>query len=319
MNFQQVKVPYIDSNIPPLGSTLWFDCENYKDTQTWSNLNDRDKRYVEEMRSKGYVIVDNSVNPNLLDSAVNSYHSWVEKNKKGYEQNRKEDGNPPRVVDLHNDLVEVQRLFTANEAVRVQDFLFGYETSIYTSLFFETSTQQPIHRDAPVFRTSPENYYFGMWVALEDAGYENGSLIVIEGGHRIYIDQFELVREILGERQDLYEIPQLDNNLWNCYQDTVAKTCLRKGLSKKQVYMKKGQTLIWHPLLPHAGGKIRKDGATRKSIVFHTVPIGVPVYRCNVFFNYNLQKVTNRSRFQYREIEGGRHTAYFGKPKFRNR
>jgi hypothetical protein len=38
-------------------------------------------------------------------------------------------------------------------------------------------------------------------------------------------------------------------------------------------------------LLPHGGGKILKEGATRKSVVAHCVPMGTRVYNAKKFFN----------------------------------
>ena len=61
--------------------------------------------------------------------------------------------------------------------------------------------------------------------------------------------------------------------------------CLREGLSVETVEMKKGDTLIWHPMLPHGGSRIIDQSASRNSIVFHITPLNIPVYRQDYFFN----------------------------------
>jgi hypothetical protein len=45
--------------------------------------------------------------------------------------------------------------------------------TLYSSIFYETGSQQSLHRDTPVFTTRPEYLYFGNTVYLEPAGEEN--------------------------------------------------------------------------------------------------------------------------------------------------
>jgi len=92
---------------------------------------------------------------------------------------------------------DVEEVFlSSTRALRIQDALFGAPTSLYTSLFFMRGSNQPLHRDIPQFTTVPQNHYFGMWVALEDADEDNGPLTLIRGGHRVpWVDPHELALE----------------------------------------------------------------------------------------------------------------------------
>lgn len=295
---------------------LWFDDENYRSSDIYSTLSDEQQVLIDEMHENGFIVIKKSVSERLIEEALDFEKSWIDLNNKQYEANRKPDGTPPRIVDFHRESPKISSLFTENSSLVIQDVMFKSKTSIYTSLFFATSTQQPMHRDVPVFCTSPYNFYFGMWVALEDTTIENGALKVYRGGHRAYVDQY-LIPEKLGI--NYFEIPQQHTELWNEYQTQVEKKCIDLELDIVTVNLEKGDTVIWHPLLPHSGGKINKVGATRHSIVFHTVPEGVPVYRSNVFFNPQARFTTTRSRFTYKEIGNGRVAADFGNCKLRNR
>jgi hypothetical protein len=51
------------------------------------------------------------------------------------------------------------------------------------------------------------------------------------------------------------------------------------------VHVKKGEVILWHPLLPHGGGEIKDPTRTRHSLVSDTVPEMTPVYRMDVFFD----------------------------------
>jgi phytanoyl-CoA hydroxylase len=90
----------------------------------------------------------------------------------------------------------------------------------------------------------------------------------------------------------LANIPSLDNDIWAEYQDTVTGNGLAQGLQIKKLYVDAGDTLIWHPQLPHGGSPIKDRRRTRFSWVIHTTPVGVPVYHQNVFFNPNREFAT---------------------------
>ena len=51
------------------------------------------------------------------------------------------------------------------------------------------------------------------------------------------------------------------------------------------VHVQKGDTILWHPQLPHGGAPIRDLKRSRLSLVMHTTPRGVPVYHQDAFFN----------------------------------
>lgn len=295
---------------------LWFDEENYKSTELYHNINDEQRSLIDEMHTNGFIVIKNSVKNSLIDEALEFEKSWIASNKLQYESNRKPDGTPPRIVDFHRESNKISKLFTENKSLEIQDIMFQARTSIYTSLFFATSTQQPMHRDVPVFCTSPYNFYFGMWVALEDTTIENGALKVYRSGHKAHVDQYAIPKKLGIE---YFDIPQQHTDLWNEYQSQVESKCMELNLEIVTVNLDKGDTVIWHPLLPHSGGKIIKEGATRHSIVFHTVPEGVPDYRSNVFFNPHARFPTSRSRFSYSSLEHKRVTADFGNCKLRNK
>ena len=304
------------SNSLPSDKELWFDDINYQEHDYYLKLSNSQKLLVDEMHQNGIIVIKNSVSETIVDDALRFEREWIELNKDIYEQNRKPDGTPPRIVDFHREDQSISRLFIENSSLEIQDILFQAKTSIYTSLFFATSTQQPMHRDVPVFCTSPYNFYFGMWVALEDTTLENGALRVYKGGHKVHIDQYEIPKKF---GMEYFDIPQQSTELWNAYQSEVDAACRGLELDLVTVNVGKGDTVIWHPLLPHSGGKIIRSGATRHSIVFHTVPEGVPVYRSNVFFNPHSRYVTSQSRFNYAEVGNSRVTADFGQCKLRNR
>lgn len=242
------------------------------------------KSHALEVVTKGYTVIKGAVPKSACNEAIAAFRAFERTNDEIFAENRDSNGHYPRIINLHSVFSELVPLFTGNRTwLAVQDLLFGAPTSLYTSIFYETGSQQPMHRDSPVFSTRPEYLYFGNTIYLEPAGDENGCLEVLEGGHLMP----ELDREAMALRRygSLDNIPQLDNDIWMEYQDTVTARGLAQGLQIKKLYVDAGDTLIWHPQLPHSGSAIKDKQRTRFSWVIHTTPVGVPVYHQNVFFN----------------------------------
>jgi len=242
------------------------------------------KSHALEVVTKGYTVIKGAVPKSTCEAAIAAFRAFERANDAIFAENRDANGHYPRIINLHTAFPDLVPLFTGNKTwLAVQDLLFGAPTALYTSIFYETGSQQPMHRDTPVFSTRPEYLYFGNTIYLEPAGDENGCLEVLEGGHMIA----ELDREAMALRRygSLDDIPRFDNEIWIEYQDTVTSRGREKGLPIKKLYVDSGDTLIWHPQLPHGGSPIKDPHRTRFSWVIHTTPVGVPVYNQNVFFN----------------------------------
>lgn len=279
---------------PRVGECLWCDRVDWKNILEQLAVPDEDKIALAHFAEKGYLLVKNGLPRDIADAAISEHDALIEKNAFLRDLSIKNG----RLPNVHKYTMASKQVFTrAAEALRLQDLLFGYRSSVYTSLYFKYGTQQPIHRDVPVFRTQPENFYFGVWYALEDATVENGALRVIPGGHRVNsVDQFALASQ---HTNDADSIHPSESPMWTIYQSAVAEQCKQQGLEEISVEMEKGDVLIWHPLLPHGGGKIISEGRTRQSIVYHVVPEGCPVYQMDVFFNRTKQDVSDLASWNY--------------------
>lgn len=260
------------------------------------------KQHALEVISKGYTILKGAVSPRVCREAIDSFRRFEAANEPIFAAHRDAAGHYPRIGNLHAAIPELLRLFTRNPIwLQVQDALFGAPTALYTSLFYEVGSQQPLHRDTPLFTTRPEYLYFGSTVYLEDAGDENGCLEVMEGGHTLA----ELDREAIALHRygSLDKIPQLDNDIWNDYQNAVIAQGHALGLPVKALHVEAGDSLIWHPQLPHGGTKINDRTRTRFSLVMHNTPMGMPVYHQQAFFNPN-KAFPATPHWSYRDVEG---------------
>ena len=265
-------------------------------------LDPRVKAHALEVVEKGYTVVDGAVPEGMCRGIIAAFRRYEQANSEIFHKHRDEHGHYRRIVNLHTVVPQLTALFTHNPIwLQVQDVLFGAPTALYTSLFYETGSQQPLHRDTPVFSTRPEYLYFGTTVYLEPTGEENGCLEVLEGGHKLE----ELDREDMARRRygSLDAVPQLDNDIWNEYQGAVAAQGVVRGLPLKRLHVQAGDALIWHPQLPHGGTPIRDFSRTRFSFVMHNTPVGVPVYHQDAFFRPS-HALPEQAPWSYREVNG---------------
>ncbi len=259
------------------------------------------KMHCLEVIARGFTVIRGAVPADVCQRTIEDFRRFERANAAIFGKHRSPLGHYPRLINLHTVMPSLQALFTANQpALEVQDRLFGRPTALYTSLFYETGSQQPIHRDTPVFSTRPEYQYFGVTVYLEPSGEDNGCLEVVEYGHTLP----ELDRQAMAIAQygALENWPK-DGDLWLSYQEAVGRQCREAGLTVRKVPVGAGDTLIWHPQLPHGGSVIRDQTRTRFSLVMHCTPVGVPVYHQDAFFRPSVA-YPDTAAWPFREVNG---------------
>jgi len=290
--------------LPKSGERLWIDGSQAEFNRRNQECLDFELREAaERLREAGYVHLKQCVAKNLINDSITAYGSWCSAHEE-LSTKLRSDGRRPRIVNLHSSQIVLKRLMTrSTRLLEVLDYLFGYRTSIYTSLTFQFGTEQPLHIDTPVFRTEPDGFYFGVWVALEDADTQNGALFALKGAHK-----GTLINPLLFARENgdnLKELIPEDPYLWSPYQDAVVKKCKEEGYKEVLIQAKKGDVVIWHPSLPHGGSRINDPNQSRLSIVFHVTPENVPVYQADVFFGVK-PPPSRISQFEYNDYEGRR-------------
>lgn len=210
----------------------------------------------------GYVVLDTDLAKQCDDvvaefSALEKIHSEILK--------REPDGRYPRLINFHLAIPKMLHIFSQNHlALAVQDAFFNAKSSLYTSLFYERGSAQDLHRDTPYFTTRPEHKYLGVWTALEDVDESNGPLMVMPYGHLLPEEDREAIAAFVFPDG---KIPDASDELWVAYQTAVANRGMQSGLIVQSVPIRKGQTIIWHPQLPHGGAPILDVSRTRLSLV----------------------------------------------------
>lgn len=143
--------------------------------------------------------------------------------------------------------------------------------------------------------------YFGTWLALEDIDGDNGPLIVYPRSHKVDLPNVEEILFNLKKKSS--EIQSIDQDLWDFYQSKLLLKCNEKGIKPVEVHVKKGDRIIWHPLLLHGGKQILDNKRTRLSFVNHVTPYNTPVYHMDAFFNKE-KEVEKVAPWEYEQLNG---------------
>jgi ectoine hydroxylase-related dioxygenase (phytanoyl-CoA dioxygenase family) len=251
---------------------------------------------------EGYVVVEGAVPERLCQAANADLDEFKARNRRVVAENLRKTGALRRVVNLHLVIDSLAAVFSANGALDVCDRFFDAETVLYTSLMFERGSEQDLHRDSPAFVTRPEGNYLGVWAALEDVDTDNGPLVVVPRSHSLpQLDVGAMAVELYGEPANA---PATDQLGWDRYQNAVKEQSEAHGLSPVEIHVRRGDVVVWHPLLFHGGAPHRSLKRTRRSLVMHVTPFGVPVYHQDVFFDPD-KDVPDTASWEYSE-HGGR-------------
>lgn len=258
--------------------------------------------HFESLQSEGYTVVRAAVPPELCERAVNDVSTIKAKHKDIVRANSDEFGHLYRVVNLHLAIDSLVSTFTnSGSALAACDQFFGRSTSLYTTLYYERGSEQDLHRDTPYFSTKPAGNYLGVWLALDDVDDGNGPLRVTPGSHKLPpVDVRAMARKLAPSPG---EIPSNSVDGWDMYQGEVQRQAKEFGLTTRNVHVNRGDIIIWHPELLHGGAPHLEKARSRRSLVMHVTPVGVPVYHMDVFFNPDAP-VSDKAPWTYLNVDG---------------
>ena len=265
---------------------LWIDTPAAPNRLERADFSPVTRKALHDLRETGLAIIPQNVSSALCDQVVEAFRDFCRKNPIHLSY-CDEYGLHDRLCNLQIAYDEVADLALNQVVLAILEAAFETKADVVGSLFFERGSEQDIHRDSPAFYTIPLNRYFGVWHALEDIHADSGMLAYYPGGHRIAPDD-----QFLGS-----------GNMEGYFQ-AIEKACNEHGIKRAYFAAKKGDTLIWHPQLPHGGSPIKDRKRSRRSIVFHYKAYGLPIHGAPEFFGPkadrgitdNFSYLTHRSR-----------------------
>ncbi|MCB0344918.1 MAG: phytanoyl-CoA dioxygenase family protein [Bdellovibrionales bacterium] len=136
--------------------------------------------------------------------------------------------------------------------------LLDGEPVICNTLNLEWGSEQDYHFDTFYMAPQKQNKLVASWIALEDISEDAGPLKFVSGSHKIPPFIFPKSGTTVASHE---EMPMV--------QEYIETEVAKRGLKEELFLGKKGDCLLWHAQLLHAGSKHRDRTKTRKSIVTH--------------------------------------------------
>jgi phytanoyl-CoA hydroxylase len=297
---------------PYIVSDLWIDRPDAEEVLASKTASTQAKDAIRSLIKDGIIVIRGAHAPELCRAVVDDYQRYIETNHDYVMQNLDTLGREKRLVNFHLWSSAAAQIGTNPKVMEILDLLFDNETAVYTSLTFKYGTQQPVHRDTPHFATWPPKRFAGAWTALEAVKTEAGPLFYHPGAHRFTINQQRFMNEAIQRlpTESVSEQLLMALDLYNGEVIRTAPTVSDATTLELQI----GDTVIWHPELPHGGLPASDPFITRKSIVFHCSPVNVQVHQHDAFFSH-IGPDAPPPRYVYRE-GNGRKIAVSGKVAF---
>ncbi|MGY2134543.1 phytanoyl-CoA dioxygenase family protein [Hymenobacter sp. HD11105] len=150
-------------------------------------------------------------------------------------------------------------------------FIFQKDIIPFQTVNFIFGSGEKPHSDSIHFTTEPLGYLTAMWLALEDIQKGSGELLYYPGSHRL---NYVMSEDFNPQHTTL----QLGLDTRRRYEEKIEEIILQHALKPRSFTAKKGDVLIWHANLLHAGSPITEPHLTRKSLVAHYFAEGVLQY-----------------------------------------
>ena len=250
-------IPWIDR--PGAEATV----ENHPDFKTFSpEIQDQIRLFLRE----GYLILENFFPQERTDALAAEVAQAIASGKAGFNFTGRKIFN----YYEHSALAD-QQFFRHPELLRLLSFLLGKPVLPFQTLNFTQGSEQRAHSDSIHMSTEPQGYLIATWIALEDCTPENGALFYYPGSHRL-----PYVMSPDYDNGNTFFTIGADNN--KHYEDKIEALIQEKGLKPQHFYAKRGDVLVWHANLLHGGSPIRREGASRRSMVCHYYAEGVICY-----------------------------------------
>ena len=248
-------------------------------------LGDNDRARLQSWREQGYVLFEQAIDPGRIDRYLDELAALKAcapspllitaasaPEPVAFDSQAAASHDSVRVVDDYYFSAASREILLDESIMGFLELVFENPPELNQSLSFEHGSQQDIHQDTAFVRMNSPMKLAAIWVALEDVEPGTGELLYYPGSHRWedylfsgHFKHYDEERDGLEQLQDWYR--------W------IHHRAEQEGCELRSFLPRKGDVFIWHAGLAHGGAPIRRDGATRKSLVGHYCPRGVrPLY-----------------------------------------
>ena len=265
---------------PPSGPLPWLDepdAESRIDRKLASGaLTAREAEAFRHWTRSGYFVLERFFDPKRLDRVWEAYDRAARGGgiKLQPEPNRNPaDPHPSRSLDAHFAIPDLAALLEDPSLHRWVQRLFGREPVAYQTLVSHKGSEQREHSDAIHMTTYPLGYLAAAWIAFEDIHPDCGPVVYYPGSHRLpYLSSLSLGISSDEFRRRGYDV------YFERYEPAIQSLIAERGLVPETFLPRKGDVLVWHANLIHAGSPRRDLALSRKAAVLHYFVRGAVCY-----------------------------------------
>ncbi|OZH52019.1 phytanoyl-CoA dioxygenase [Hydrocoleum sp. CS-953] len=245
----------------PVMNLPWIDSPFFEQIFSQLNLDNKTKELVKQFAEQGYVIID--------DLDIENIGEIIDRIVKDLTPIYGDKGRVESAWIYHDRIQDgwtfnqdVKKIATAPKIINLLKILYQREPIPFQTLNFRFGTEQTTHSDSIHFSSIPSRFMCGVWVALEDIDANNGPLHYYPGSHKLPtfdLNDLGITGSYQNKPYDTYPI----------YQEFLQSLIEHNSLEKVELYVKKGQALIWAANLLHGGSPVLDKNRTRYSQVTH--------------------------------------------------
>ena len=244
----------------------WFDrtdaLDHVKQRIAAGEITESEGACLNQFVHDGFLVLPDPIEEQLLKQIDIELNEAIARRADGYEY-----GTSQRIHNLHLDYEGIRCLWLHPNILRFLTLIFEATPRPCQTLTYVFGSQQDPHQDTIHLTPFPAGYMCGVWAALEDVRPSSGELEVYRGSHR-------LPRVYLRDTG----CQKVRTNDWSEFGEKVVSRWRRAaedGNFEKIVYRpKRGDVLIWHENLLHAGSVRIDQSLSRRSIVTHNFADG---------------------------------------------
>jgi ectoine hydroxylase len=247
----------------------WLDRPDSKEQLEWNPefviFDEPTKAQLRQWPDNGYMVLKSF----FSESEVDSINQEVDRLIKDKVVDFNFTGRKIMFAHKHSDLLK--GIAKNSKLNALLSFVLGRKVMPFQTINFFKGSEQRAHSDFIHMTTHPKGNLIAAWIALEEITADNGPLIYYPGSHQL---PYLLNTEYNHGGNSL----MIGDDAYLRYEEEVQKRISENHLQPKEFHAKKGDVLIWHANLLHAGKAILNENLTRKSMVVHFYAEGVICY-----------------------------------------
>lgn len=266
-------------SFPRSGPLPWLDAEDaaarIEEKLARGAITGEQARQCRAWARDGFLVLERFFDPDALDGIWEAYEGAVGEGRVTLQPDPPAPGDPlpSRSLDAHLTVPQVNALLHDEGLKAWMRLLFGREPVPFQTLASHKGSEQREHSDAIHMTTYPVGYLTATWIAFEDILPDCGPIVYYPGSHRLpYLSSGALGIPPEDFRRRGYAA------YFEKYEPAIQRLIAEKGLEQSVFLPKKGDVLVWHGNLIHAGSPRKDLSLSRKAVVLHYFAHGAVCY-----------------------------------------